>query len=272
MNNAFRPRGFHIPTVIKNLLIINGLVWLIQVTLIYRFNYNLSDLFALHYWKSDLFRPWQFVTHLFMHDTTGVGHIGMNMLTLWFFGSTLEDYWGSKRFLLFYLICGMGAAFCYMGWLTYDNIKLTHEAEAFLNNPTLNNFVILDNRYDLGLLLQNYYNMSGMREAIGNHDPAAISIAKDLVYNLVAAYRDMPMVGASGAIYGILFAFGYMFPNDYIYLFFPVKVKYVVGIMIAMELVHQLQSTSGDNVAHVAHLGGALFAFLLLRNWNRKLL
>ncbi|SHM34566.1 Rhomboid family protein [Chitinophaga jiangningensis] len=267
---TFRPRGFHLPPVIKNLLIINGLVWLVQVTLLSRFRYDLSDAFALHYWQSDLFRPWQFITHLFMHSATNFMHLAMNMLTLWFFGSTLEERWGSKRFLLFYLICGLGAALCYMGWLTYDYMKLTKEAHAFFENPTVNNFAIIDNRYQLG---QGMFDMNGLKEAIGAGNEGAIDMAKGLIARLTDVYRNASMVGASGAVYGTLFAFGYMYPNERIYLnfLFPVKAKYVVGVMIATELYLQIQNAAGDNVAHIAHLGGALFAYLLLRNWNRKL-
>ncbi|WP_291908317.1 rhomboid family intramembrane serine protease [Chitinophaga sp. CB10] len=267
---TLRPRGFHAPPVIKNLLIINGLVWLVQITARFRFNFDLDGLFALHYWKSDLFRPWQFITHLFMHSTAGPWHIGGNMLILWLFGSTLEERWGSKRFLLFYLICGLGAAMCYMGWLTYDYTKFANEAQAFFNNPTAENFAIIDKRFNLG---GSQYDMDGLRQALASRDPWVIDLAKTQIEDWMRININYSsMVGASGAIYGTLFAFGYMYPNEYItYFFIPMRAKYFVGILIVAELYFQIQNAAGDNVAHVAHLGGALFAYLLLRNWNRKL-
>ncbi|MBV8254562.1 MAG: rhomboid family intramembrane serine protease [Chitinophaga sp.] len=265
-----RPRGFHLPPVIKNLLIINGLVWLVEITLLARFNYDLGNLFALHYWQSDMFRPWQFVTHIFMHSPGNFAHIFMNMLTLWMFGTALEDRWGSKRFLLFYLICGLGAALCYMGWLTYDNMKLANEAQAFFADPSVGNFSVIDNRFHLG---EGMYGMDGLKYAIGQGNDGAIDMAKGLIARLLDQYRNASMMGASGAVYGILFAFGYMYPNEYVYLNFliPVKAKYVVGFLIAVELWSQIQNSAGDNVAHIAHLGGVVFSYLLLRNWNRKI-
>jgi len=143
--NEFRPGRFEIlPMVIKNLLIINGLVYLAQVTLGPMIGDWVTDRFALHYWGSDLFRPHQLVTHLFMHGS--FGHLFMNMFTLWMFGSTLENVWGPKRFLIFYIICGIGAALCHLGVLTYDNINLTRDVEAFLRDSSFSNFALLDRK------------------------------------------------------------------------------------------------------------------------------
>ena len=110
----FRPSRFEIlPTVVKNLLIINGLIFLAQQT----FggptsDFSIEDIFALHAWQSSLFQPWQLVTHMFLHG--GFSHIFFNMLALWMFGAVLENVWGSKRFLVFYLICGLGAALMHL--------------------------------------------------------------------------------------------------------------------------------------------------------------
>lgn len=125
MNSTeIRPRGFQVlPPVIKNLLIINGLLWLAQIT-IGRDLVDLEDLLALHYVASDYYHPWQFVTYMFLHDPGSFFHILFNMFALWMFGSTLENLWGTKRFLTFYLICGIGAAFVHMGALWYDIQKL----------------------------------------------------------------------------------------------------------------------------------------------------
>lgn len=268
--NEFRPGRFEIlPMVIKNLLIINGLVYLAQVTLQPMMGEKITDMFALHYWGSDLFRPHQIITHLFMHGS--LGHLFMNMFTLWMFGSTLENVWGPKRFLIFYTICGIGAALCHLGVLTYDNINLTRDAEAFLNDPTYSNFALLDRHYDLG---SGAFRIEGLKEALAQnpHDPQLIQDAKVYVQTFVASYRNTATLGASGAVYGILFAFGYLFPNSLIFLYFlfPLKAKYFVGILIVLELVSGIQNSAGDNVAHFAHLGGVLFGFILLKIWNKN--
>jgi membrane associated rhomboid family serine protease len=121
MNSTeIRPRGFQVlPPVIKNLLIINGLFWLAQIT-VGKEIVPMEDLFALHYFKSVFYKPWQFITYMFLHDPSSFFHILFNMFALWMFGSTLENLWGSKRFLTFYLICGVGAGLVQMGAIWFD--------------------------------------------------------------------------------------------------------------------------------------------------------
>ena len=142
-----KPRKFTvIPIVIKNLLIINGLVFLAQITLGKNFatapgeSNDIDNLFALHYWGSSYFRPWQLLTHLFMHGS--LLHLFSNMFSLWMFGSILENMWGPKRFLTFYLLCGVGAALLYMGVLAYENAHLAKDVERFLSDPSYTNFSI----------------------------------------------------------------------------------------------------------------------------------
>lgn len=268
--SEFRPGRFEIlPTVIKNLLIINGLVFLAQNTLGSAIGENkIEDIFALHYWGSELFRPHQFVTHLFMHGS--LGHLLTNMFTLWMFGATLENIWGPKRFLIFYMICGLGAALCHMGVLTYENVRLAHDAKAFLNDPSLGNFRLLDSRYDLD---SGSFRSEGIKNVFYQfpNDPSVIETTKAFVRQFAQVYPNSATLGASGAVFGLLFAFGYLFPNNLIYLYFlfPLKAKYFVGILILLELYSGIQNSAGDNVAHFAHLGGVLFSYLLLRIWNR---
>ena len=223
----FRPGSFQIlPTIIKNLIIINGLIFLAQIT-IPKSVINIEDLFALHTWQSPLFKPWQFITHMFLHG--GWDHIIFNMFALWMFGSILENLWGPKRFLMFYIICGLGAAFCHMIALYYENQELINS----FNSLTLER--------------QDYY-----RDAFNQKINEAT-------------------IGASGAVFGCLAAFGYLFPNTYIYLYFlfPIKAKWFVLFYAGYELYATIQSSAGDNVAHVAHLGGALVGFLLVYFWNK---
>ena len=123
MNTQLRPGGgFQVlPPVIRNLLIINALAWLAQITIGKSGMVPIEDIFALHFVRSELYKPWQFVTYMFLHDPGNFFHILFNMFALWMFGSTLENLWGTKRFLIFYLICGVGAALVHMGALWYDN-------------------------------------------------------------------------------------------------------------------------------------------------------
>lgn len=223
----FRPGRFEIlPTVIKNLVIINTLVFIAQVT--FGSKLPLDNLFALHTWQSDLFKPWQFVTYLFMHG--GVTHLFFNMFAIWMFGSTLENLWGPKRFITFYIACGLGAALCHMIVIYFQNQELI---QTFRSWPAQQ---------------QEFY--------------------QDNFYRAL----NVPTVGASGSVYGCLAAFGYLFPNSYLYIFplpFPIKVKWAVIGYIGLEVYSSIQNNPGDSIAHIAHLGGALVGFLLVYFWNR---
>ena len=225
----FRPGRFElIPVVIKNLIIINALVFFAQITFGKNPNFNLENLFALHDIRSEYFRPHQFVTHMFLHG--GVAHLFFNMFALWMFGSILENLWGPKRFLIFYMACGLGAAALHMIVLYYE---MTPYWQEFHSMP---------------LEYQQAY-----------------------LYN-----PDHPIntatLGASGAVFGCLAAFGYLFPNSllYIYFLFPVKAKWFVLFYAGMELYLGLANSAGDGVAHWAHLGGALVGFILVWFWNKR--
>jgi len=223
----FRPTRFQIlPVVIKNLLIINGLFFLAQNT-IGKNLINFEDIFALHTFQSPLFEPWQFITHMFLHG--GVDHILFNMFALWMFGSILENLWGPKRFLTFYIVCGLGAALAHM-------IVLYVETQQLI--ATFNSYDVITQQVRKA---EFYYHLNGAT------------------------------LGASGAVFGCLAAFGYLFPNTYIYLYFfiPVKAKWFVIFYAAFELYTAVANSAGDNVAHVAHLGGALVGFLMVYFWNK---
>jgi len=238
----FRPTRFEIlPPVIKNLLIINVLVYLAQITIKTTPFGSLEDLFALHTFQSPLFKPWQFITHMFMHGD--FGHLFFNMFALWMFGSILENVWGQKRFITFYFICGLGAALCHMLALYFETQQMIEKFNA------------LQDEADVQYFISKYYH-GGVAETV-----------KD-VYRLSL---NEATLGASGAVFGCLTAFGYLFPNTYLYLYFfvPVKAKWFVIGYIAIELYSTLKNSAGDNVAHLAHLGGALFGFLLVWTWNK---
>ncbi|WP_158559123.1 rhomboid family intramembrane serine protease [Deminuibacter soli] len=220
------------------------MVFAIQWFTVRQGNPVMSNLFALHTYQSPLFKPWQFISYMFLHDTSSIWHLAFNMLALWVFGATLEDMWGPRRFALFYLACGLGAAFCHMLVLYFEN------------NIMINEFNILQSAN--GDMNQYYYFMKhyGVTESPGES---------------LAIRLNTPTIGASGAVFGCLAAFGYLFPNRYlmVYFFIPLKVKWLVLIYIGSELLATARASAGDNVAHIAHLGGALVGFLLVYYWNK---
>lgn len=209
-----------IPPVVKNLIIINVIVF-IATLIIGDFMY---EKLALFYFKSPFFKPYQLLTHMFMHGD--IWHILFNMYSLFIFGSVLEHVWGGKKFLFFYLVTGIGAA-------------LLHNGVLFLQDMSLQNAL-----------------------AAGNFMARAE----------IAQIYSTPTVGASGAIYGLLLAYGMLFPNNIMQLIFPpvaLKAKYFVLIFGALELFLGL-SNSGGNIAHFAHLGGMLFGYFLIVYWRKN--
>lgn len=236
----FRPSRFEIlPMVVKNLLIINGLIFLAQVTIGDKI--NMDDMFALHTWQSSLFKPWQFITHMFMHGS--FEHVLSNMFALWMFGSILENVWGPKRFITFYLVCGLGAALCHMSVLFVETQQMTHLFNAITSESQAQAFFQKYHATEYGQTLQQVYEL----------------------------HLNEATLGASGAVFGCLAAFGYLFPNTYIYLYFflPLKAKWFVMLYAAFELYSGIRNSAGDNVAHFAHLGGALVGIILVYFWNK---
>jgi membrane associated rhomboid family serine protease len=250
-----RPGGFgSLPDITKNLLIINGLGFL--ATLAFKFGFGVSlvrDL-GLYLPSSANFEPYQVVTHLFMHGS--LIHIFFNMFALFMFGSVLEQVLGSQRFFTYYFVAGFGAAALYMGVNYLESLSVYQDLVAA--GVSKSNMTALQNattKQELQSILAGIDNLSaGVR---------------DEVINLYRSY-NIPTVGASGAVYGLLAGFGLLFPNTSIYLYFlfPIKAKYLVIGAGAIELYSQLTAGPDDNIAHLAHLGGMLFGFLLLRVWG----
>ncbi|MDD2538904.1 MAG: rhomboid family intramembrane serine protease [Bacteroidales bacterium] len=212
----------NIPLVIRNIIIINA--FMLILTMINR-EFMLQR-FALFYPASPFFKPWQIVSHIFMHGN--FGHLLFNMYALWMFGSVLEQLWGPKKFLLYYLVTGLGAAALHMGvqWI---------EASSLVSK-------INENGVEAMQALTRYRML-----------------------------MNTPTVGASGAVYGILLAYGMLFPNNELrIIFLPIalKAKYFVIIFAVIELV--LGLVGGGNIAHFAHLGGMIFGFILVRYWRKR--
>ena len=264
---SFRIGGFPpVTNIVKNLIIINVLMFAITYTMGMR-GINLDNYLALHYWQSPLFSWWQLFTHLFMHG--GIQHIAFNMFGLYMFGSILENVWGPKKFLLFYLICGVGAALFYLGVLTVEYNGLHTAIMQYQDHPGYAEFISFIQKHNINVSEQSLSQWS--------ENPTSVESINSSIRFVNSYYQSVisePTVGASGAIFGLLFAFGYLFPNMPLMIMFipiPVKAKWVVTGYAAIELFSGIQNSAGDNVAHFAHLGGMLFAFLLLRIWKNKI-
>jgi len=271
----YRPRGLQVlPPVVKNIIIINVIMVVLQFVL-GKQGINLGDYLGLHYWRSPMFRWWQPITHLFMHGDPydvqlTILHIFSNMFALWMFGSVLENLWGPKRFFIFYMVCGLGAAFCHLGVLTFQFENFHNAFMQYQEHPGYDAFVRFAIDHHISV------NPDVMAEwARQKTSPQFIQSSIDALQQNYSTMINENTVGASGAVFGVLFAFGYLFPNTPLYLFFipiPIPAKYFVFFYAVFELSAGLKNTAGDNVAHFAHLGGLLFAFILLRIWktNRK--
>ncbi len=268
---------FNTPPVVKNLLIINVLLFVMTYVFQYM-NIDLVDTLGLHLVQSELFSPYQFVSHMFMHGS--IMHIVFNMYSLWMFGKILEMSWGGKRFLFYYFVTGLGAAFLHsaIGW--YEMHTLAQQAAAFHTTPTpelLQTFLktnvpeIFSNSAATGAKQQIIDFITEW--SLHPENKAYIESANGIVDSLVGEIRNVPTVGASGAVFGLLLAFGMMYPNVELQLMFipvPIKAKFFVIGFGLIELFGGLQKTAGDNIAHFAHLGGMIFGFILIKIWWNK--
>jgi len=245
-DGQFRPTGFRIlPPVVKNLLIINGLFFLATFACGSAFNIDLADYLGLHYIASENFNVFQFVTYMFMHSTASFTHILFNMFALWMFGNTLENVWGPKRFLTYYMVTGIGAAVIQMV-VTYFRVSFV---EAQLSSEAIS--MVYKDGYALLVQGQNW---------------------SDPLLGKLNILINSNTVGASGAVFGILLAFGMLFPNALLYIYFaiPIKAKWFVMIYGAIELYSGIANNASDNVAHFAHLGGMIFGFFMIKYWKRN--
>jgi membrane associated rhomboid family serine protease len=210
---------------VLNLIIINALVFLAQMITGGGMEPNTaSDLFALHHYRSEYFKPHQLVTFMFMHG--GFFHLFFNMFSLWMFGTMVERSWGPKKFLVFYFICGIFSGITQLASYAHDFWQYDHNV-----------------------------------------------LSTELYTEYHAVLRSVATVGASGAIMGVLAAFGYLFPNTELMIMpipFPIKAKWAIAGMIALDVFGGVVKVQGDNIAHFAHIGGALIGFLLVLYWNRS--
>ena len=282
----YRPSSFsQLPEVVKNLLIINGLFFLATISLQgSNTGIDLVRWFGLHQFQSPDFMPHQLITHFFMHSN--FTHLLSNMFALWMFGRILENVWGAKRFLIYYIITGLGAAMIYILFVQYQIYGIANEFPDFLEAAK-------DGKVSGAMTREGFIPY----------------IESSNLFQLV----NTPMVGASGAVFGLLLAFGMLFPNTRLHLFaslliimsfeiffsiplpifnififlfilsrinpnlknyiwytIPIQAKYFVVVYGLIELYLGFINNPNDNIAHFAHLGGMLFGFILLKYWQKN--
>jgi len=265
--NQFQTSPFSMPPVVKNLIMIN-IVMLVATWALKNIGIDLNEKLGLFYPGSEHFRPYQFVTHLFMH--ANFLHLLFNMFALYIFGKVLEMVWGSKRFLIYFLVTGLGAAALH-SFVTYLEIQsLQKHVAAFVNTPSpeLLAAFVKSNLSHPATWVADLVNNWG----VAPNNPVYIQQATDLVQRVLVERIDIPTIGASGAVFGVLLAFGYLFPNTELMLLFPpvpIKAKYFVIGYGAIELYLGI-TQSNSNIAHFAHLGGMLFGFILLKYWEKN--
>lgn len=236
-------RGFSgIPPVVKNLILINVIMLLALYTAAGVFNVDLNAALGLYYPKSAQFKPYQIITHMFMHG--GLAHLFFNMFALFMFGRVLESVWGPRRFFIYYFVSGLGAA-------------LTHEAVIGIQYARLVSDISPD---QLQMVLDRGAEIWQSGRNFSDPDMRQLNML-----------LNVPTVGASGAVFGILLAFGMLFPNTRLMLLFPpipIKAKWFVIGYGALELYLAI-TQPGSNVAHAAHLGGMIFGYILIRIWKK---
>lgn len=236
INNSFSssPLERFAPPVTLRIIIITALVWLAQQVLP-RLGYDITDIFGMHYVLSEDFAPYQMLTYLFLHSQGGLSHLFFNMFSVWMFGSTIERYWGGKRYLIYYLLTGLSAAVVQqIVWHVELSPLLDYTTEVFAAT--------------------NEYGQTQL-----------ISVGQWLSMHTT--------IGASGAVFGLLLAFGMLFPNTPLFLMFipfPIKAKYFVVLYGLVELFYGIKPSAGDSVAHFAHLGGMLGGIVLILLWRHK--
>lgn len=267
----YSERGFMstIPPVVKNLLIINVIMLLVAWVSETTFQVDLNRILGLYSPNSPSFRPYQLVTHMFMHG--GMFHLFFNMFALYMFGRILEQVWGGKRFLMYYLITGLGAAAIHLlvNYLHLHSIQ--NDAIAMLNTPSPQSFAAFVTKHFPEYYDQVYSKFLDTWFASPNN-PVFIEQASIYTKQLIQLQLEIPTVGASGAVYGVLLAFGMLFPNTILMLLIPpipIKAKWMVIIYGGLELFLGL-TQPGSNIAHFAHLGGMIFGFILIKYWRTR--
>lgn len=242
----------NMPPVVKNLLLLNVIMFIITY-LAQAQGIPITRLLGGYVFNSPYFEPYQMVSHFFMHG--GMFHIFFNMFALVIFGSVLERVWGPRRFFIFYVSTALGAF-------------ITHQLVGYIEVKSI----------EADLIAAGYNDLFALREKIvslnsGNIENFSIIGGTESLVQSYIAGISIPVVGASGAVYGILVGFAYLFPNTQLMLLFPpipVKAKWLVLFLVGIALFNSFQDRPGDNIAHLAHLGGALVGFIIVLFWKKS--
>ena len=270
----YRPTGFSwLSPVIKNLLIINILFFIARFTIFRAYQADIADIFGLRFPAADNFRFYQVITYMFLHGD--FWHLFFNMFALWMFGKPIEERFGTKRFLIYYFVTGIGAAVIHYGVIYFvDFQSMFKYINAFLANPDIYTLsdVMESHPKNLPNFSQQKFLISKIAQDVTTDQQLinqAVILLQDYKSGVINSFN---VIGASGAVFGILLAFGMLYPNNLIYLYFaiPIKAKWFVIIFGALELYLGVQR-SGGNIAHLAHVGGMLFGFILIKLWNRHI-
>lgn len=276
----YRPGGLGgFMPVVLNLLILNGLFFLATFSLGGARGIDLYALLGLRYPGADAFAPYQFITYMFMHG--GLMHLFFNMFALWMFGNVLEQVWGGRRFLIYYFFTGIGAALIHYGVMYFEIHPVIKALNGFLANPgiesldailSIHKFRVSPTSGEIWIGFQEFSRAIDVLQTSPNNIDA-LQTSVDFIVEYKKHFLNLPnVVGASGAVFGILLAFGMLFPNTRIYLYFaiPIKAKWFVILYGALELYLGISNQEHSNVAHFAHLGGMVFGFILIKYWYRK--
>jgi membrane associated rhomboid family serine protease len=234
----FRPVS-GVPFVVMNLIILNVIFFVAKFLAASSQGLDLIDVLGLYHPLSPNFHWYQFATSMFMHAS--LMHLLFNMLGLYFFGRMLENVWGARRFLIFYLVCGLGASAIYIGWETYSAVHYLNQVTGGDGWNELN-------------------RLASEGDMIGESFGAIFG----LLY--------VPMVGASGAVFGLLMGAALLFPNTQIYIYgaIPIRLKWLAIIYGLVEVYNGYANAAGDNTAHFAHIGGMIFGFILVQIYKRS--
>lgn len=256
--------------VVKVLLIINLAVFVLGYMISSFYHIDYTGYLAMSYFQSDYFHSYQVLTHFFVHFT--ISHLVFNMFGLFSFGPVLESLWGAKKFLFFYIFCALGSAMLHSSVNFYQVSKVTEAESEFIANPTPEYFISLAKISGTESFFTENQFIKEFEEHPG--DPKLIEYAISTVHEIDSSLKNsFRMAGASGAIFGLLVAFGMLFPNTELMLMFipfPIKAKYFVLIYAGIELFLGVSNYKWDSVAHFAHLGGALFGFILVKYWQKQ--
>jgi membrane associated rhomboid family serine protease len=284
-DNQYRPSGFnYLPPVTKNIIIINVLVYLLTLMLYQTQHIDLNKYMGLHYFTAPDFKPHQFITYLFMHATHGpfggieFRHILFNMFGVFIFGQVLENLWGPKRFLIFYILTGLGAALTQYAIIHFSISPFLDTIQAVQDNLSIKSFEALYNSHEFqsNMSFDSYNTFESFvnqyNAAVSANPSKALSLASQFLLDYKNEFLNTQVViGASGSLFGLLGAFGFIFPNRllYLYFFIPIKAKWLVIGYGLIELFTGLSNRPGDNVAHFAHLGGLAVGLLIVFIWRK---